>query len=58
MVDKMEKKEHVVRHMIADYSTNPTQGHLFLCQRNAMLGLKKEDFSECELWYKDVFKEI
>ena len=43
--------------MISDYSTKPTQGSLFLFQRNSMLGVKKEDFSEYKLWCKDVLKK-
>ena len=50
----MEKKEVKIEccptdHMTTDYSTKPTQGYLFLCQRNVILGEKKEDFSECKL---------
>ena len=62
VVDKMEKKEVKVAcfpidDMIADYSTKSTQGCLFLFQRNTILGVKKEYFSERKLWRKDVLKK-
>lgn len=48
-VDKMEKKEVrmaccPMKKMIADYSSKPTQGSMFICQRNIIQGVKQEDF--------------
>ena len=40
--------------MVADYSTKPTQGSLFVYQRDLILGIKKEEFGIYKSWYKEV----
>ena len=59
VVDKLDKKEVKIMHcptenMIADYSSKPTQGSLFEFQRNAILGVRKEDFILHKGWCKAV----
>ena len=54
--DKIKKKEERVEHcptekMIANYSTKPTQGSLFVFQRNTMQGINEQDFGICKSWY-------
>ena len=45
---------YLTEEMIADCSTKPTQGSLFICQSNMILGLMKEDFGFCGSWHKEV----
>ena len=40
--------------MITDYSTKPTQGSLFACQRNLILGIDEKEFSMHKEWHKAV----
>ena len=59
VVDKIEKKEIKIIYcptedMVADYSTKPLQGGVFEKHRNAILGITKEDFTTCKMWYKRV----
>jgi len=42
--------------MIADYSSKPTQGSLFIYQRNTILSIKEEDFDTYKQWYKDTIE--
>ena len=40
--------------IIADQSAKPTQGSLFVHQRNLILGVDAKEFSMCKEWYKAV----
>ena len=57
VVDKIEQKDVRMAHfptekIIADYSTKPTQGSLFVCQRNMILGLDEKEFAMHKEWHK------
>ena len=57
VADKIEQKEVKMIYcptekMIADYSTKPTQGSLFVCQRNTTLGIDESEFVMCKEWCK------
>ena len=59
VVDKMEKKDARMvycptEEMIADYSTKPTQGSLFVYQRDLILDIKKDEFDMYKRQYKEV----
>ena len=61
VVDKLNKKEVKIvccptDKMIADYSSKPTQGALFIFQRNTILGVKEEDFGMHKQWHKRVLE--
>ena len=61
MADKMEKKDARMvccptEKMVADYSAKPTQGSLFVCQRNLILGLKENEFGSHKKWYETILK--
>ena len=43
--------------MVADYSTNPTQGSLFVYQLNLILGLDNKEFGMHKKWHKDITKK-
>ena len=62
VVDKVANKELRIIYcptekMIADYSTKPTQGALFVYQRNTILGIKDEEFEMHKGWYRRKLKE-
>ena len=42
--------------MVADYSTKPTQGSLFVCQRNLILGMDEKEFGKYKKWYEAALK--
>ena len=42
--------------MITDYRTKPTREILFEFQKNAMLGVKKEDVGMCKAWCRRVLE--
>ena len=61
VADKVANKEVKIIYcptekMIADFSSKPTQGQLFKNQRNAVMGLKEEDFEMYKAWYKAVLE--
>ena len=58
-VDKINKKEERVVHcptdkMIADYSTKPTQGSIFVFQLNKIQGINDQDFGMHKVWHQRV----
>ena len=58
-MDKIEQKDARMvccpsEKMIIDYSTKPTQGSLFICQRNAILGADEKEFNMHKEWCKAV----
>ena len=61
VVDKLEKKD--VRmvccptdEMVTDYSTKPTQGTLFVFQRNLILGTKYDEFRTHKEWCERILE--
>ena len=62
VVDKMEKKDvkmvyYPTEKMIANYSTKPTQGSLFVYQRNTIMGAKENEFAMHKTWYEKVLRK-
>ena len=43
--------------MVADFSIKPTQGSIFVQQRNVVMGLKIEDFRIYKSWHKRVMEK-
>ena len=62
VVNKMEKTEVKIacwptEEMVADYSSKPTQGGLFVKQRNKIQGIEPNDFEMHESWYERVLRK-
>ena len=62
MVDKIGQKDVKMiccptEKMIADCSTKPTQGSLFVCQRNLILGVKEKEFNMHKKWHRAVLEK-
>ena len=62
VADELESKDLRMMHcptekMLADISSKPTQGALFLKQRNLIMGLREEDFELYEAWYECVLEK-
>ena len=43
--------------MVKKYSSKPTQGGLFVKQRNAIQGIEINDFDMCKSWYEIVLRK-
>ena len=61
VVDKIRSKEVRIvccptDEMIADYSSKPLQGKIFVVHCNAMLGIKPEEFDLCKKWCKEALE--
>ena len=61
VVDKIENKEVRVaccptEETVADFSSKPLQGKIFVIHRNAMLGVSAEEFDVYKQWYKEAIK--
>jgi len=61
VIDKVEKKEVRIVYcptekMVADFSSKPLQGKIFVVHRNTMLGISPDEFSMYKEWYKEAIK--
>ena len=61
IVDCIEKKEmkllyYPTEEMIIDYSSKPTQGALFIWQRNVIQGINENIFPIYKAWYRRVLE--
>ena len=62
ITDRIKNKEFKIMYcpteeMIADFFTKPLQGAQFYKFRNAILGIKAEDFAQYEKEYDQILKE-
>ena len=61
VVDRIDKKEVKMaccptEEMVADYSSKPLQGKLFVAHRNTMMGMSTEEFQQYKRWYEESLK--
>ena len=62
VVDEIEKKELKALYcpaedMISDHRTKPTQGELFVRQRNMIQGVSPQDTNMCRAWHERVLRK-
>ena len=61
VVDKVENKEVRVMYcpteeMVADFSSKPLQGKLFVAHQNTMLGVSTDEFDLYKQWYEEALE--
>ena len=61
IVNKMDSREVCIvycptEQMVADFSSKPLQGKLFVAHRDTMLGVCPEDYKICKEWYKEALE--
>ena len=53
----MKTKNCPTEEMVVDYVSKPTQGGLFVKQRNAIQGIEINNFDMCKSWYERVLRK-
>ena len=61
MVDKIAKNEVKIIYcptdkMVADFSSKPLQGRIFVIHRNTMMGISVDDYKTYKGWYEESLK--
>ena len=61
VVDKIQKKEVRIVYcptvdMVADCSSKPLQGTIFVVHRNTMIGITPKEYDLCKQWHREALE--